>query len=362
MRGGLRFGWVFAAVWLFYLLENLNALLDRPAGWAKVLGLAGLAGFAVAYLAAAAVLRRIRFGGLSRLPVWWMLLVLSALFAMQLPGAGQHALPCLTYLSAVAVMGLPVAAGVSVAGALVVGAELVTWLVPGWADNGYGLAALLGGVATYGIRLATERQQRLAATQKELAELAVHNERARIASELHDILGHSLTVVTVKAELAQRLLDVDLDRARKELAELEGLARDALSDVRATALGVRGISLPGEIAAARVALAAANVQASLPGAADEVPTALRELFAWTIREAVTNIVRHAGASRAEVRLGPRSVEIIDDGAGPPPDPGGPGPRGQGLRGLRRRAEELGGTLVAGARGDRPGFRVRVEVP
>jgi len=129
--------------------------------------------------------------------------------------------------------------------------------------------------------------------------------------------------------------------------------------VRTTALGVRGISLPGEIAAAREALAAANVQADLPGAADEVPTRLRELFAWTIREAVTNIVRHSHATHAQVRLGPHSVEILDDGPGEAP---GATTGGQGLRGLRERAEALGGRLTVGRRPDTPGFRVCVEVP
>jgi two-component system sensor histidine kinase DesK len=121
---------------------------------------------------------------------------------------------------------------------------------------------------------------------------------------------------------------------------------------------MRGISLPGEIAAAREALAAANVEADLPGAADQVPSRLRELFAWTIREAVTNIVRHSRAAHAEVRLGPSSVEILDDG----PGPARTAPDGQGLRGLRHRAEALGGHLTVGRREDRPGFRVRVEVP
>ena len=91
-------------------------------------------------------------------------------------------------------------------------------------------------------------------------------------------------------------------KAFAEAADLEALARDALADVRSTAMGVRGISLPGEIAAAREALAAANVEADLPGAADEVPTRNRELFAWTIREAVTNVVRHSGARHVRVLL------------------------------------------------------------
>jgi two-component system sensor histidine kinase DesK len=121
---------------------------------------------------------------------------------------------------------------------------------------------------------------------------------------------------------------------------------------------VRGISLPGEIAAAREALAAAHVEADLPGAADEVPTRWRELFAWTIREAVTNVVRHSRATRCAVRLGPACVEIVDDGVGGPAG----ATDGQGLRGLRRRAEALGATLTVGARDGTPGFRVRVEVP
>ena len=354
-----RHGWIFAAAWLFYLNENLTALWHHPAGWARNVGLVALAGFAVAYLGGVAVLRAARLGGRENLwRTWLVLLVQLGLFGLQVPAAGHHALTCITYIAATATMGLPIAQGGPFAGVLVIGTELLARFVPGWEDNGYGLAVLLGGAASYGIRLAAERQRRLQATQEELATLAVQNERNRIARDLHDILGHSLTVVTVKAELAQRLLDVDVEKARSELRDLEVLARDALADVRSTALGVRGISLPGEIAAAREALASANVDADLPGAADEVPTPLRELFAWTIREAVTNIVRHAHATRAEVRLGPASVEILDDGVGVFEKSAG----GQGLDGLRRRAEQQGGTLTVGARKDKPGFRVRVEVP
>jgi two-component system, NarL family, sensor histidine kinase DesK len=359
-----RFGWVFAAVWLFYLGENLSALVGRPPGWRRDLGLAALAAFALLYLAMVAVMRRVR-SGVARsgdrrvvIQVWLGVLGMLALTALQAPAIGSHALTCLVYVAAAAMVALPIAQAVGVAAVLVVGAEALARLVPGWEDKGYGLAVLLGSVATWGVRLAAERQRRLIAAQQEIAALAVQNERARIAADLHDILGHSLTVVTVKAELAQRLLDVDADRARTELGDLERLARDALADVRATALGVRGISLPGEIAAAREALAAAHVEADLPGAADEVPTRWRELFAWTIREAVTNVVRHSRATRCAVRLGPACVEIVDDGVGGPARASD----GQGLSGLRRRAEALGATLTVGARDGTPGFRVRVEVP
>ena len=362
-----RFGWVFAAVWLFWLNENVKALLHHPNLWWRDVGLVAVAGFAVLFLVLTALMRRARHAipGLPALgsrqltvQVWLGLGAMLALFGLQVPGAGSKALTCLVYVAASAVVGLPLSQGLPLAAVLGVTAEALPLLVGGWTDDGYGLAVLLGSAATWGMRLAGERQNRLQVAQSEIAAMAVQNERARIAADLHDILGHSLTVVTVKAELAQRLLDIDIERARKELQDLESLARDALSDVRATAMGVRGISLPGEIAAAREALAAANVEARLPGAADEVPTRNRELFAWTIREAVTNIVRHSQARHAEVRLGPGGVEIVDDGEAAPAGAGD----GQGLRGLRRRAEEHGARLIVGRRDDVPGFRVRVEVP
>ncbi|MEU4689350.1 histidine kinase [Actinoplanes sp. NPDC023714] len=474
-RPAPRYGWAFAAIWLFYLGENLNALLTAGPGWQRSVGLAALAGFAVVYVLVLAQLRHLRWsfssssspaspasfspssfsaasfsaalpssGPFGALFVWLALVVMTGLGALQIPGAGPHALTCLVYIAATAMMGLPRRQGITVAVTMVVLAEVLLRTLPGWrtAGHGYSLAIVLAAVATGGIRLALDRQRRLRVAQGEIAALAVADERARIAADLHDILGHSLTVVTVKAELAQRLLDVDLDRARAELRDLESLARDALADVRATALGMRGISLPGEIAAARQALAAANIEADLPGAADDVPTRNRELFAWTIREAVTNIVRHSGARHAMVRLTPRSVEILDDGVGvqagspgsgaggsgagdfaaggsqaggpgfPPGDLGaaggsrtgglgaaggfpaggspagslgagdfpagdlraggfpagglgaggglGPG-GGQGLAGLRRRADELGAHLTVGNRADgEPGFRVLME--
>ncbi|MCU7722528.1 sensor histidine kinase [Actinoplanes sp. KI2] len=362
---GEKYGWIFAAVWLFYLLDTVSALLTRASMPWRVIGLVAVVLFGATYLMVvkmSSVMRRTP----HNVPPEYVvrstvgIAVMLGLFGLMVPGAGSHALTCLVYIAAFAMVSLPLPRAIAFAALLATTAEALPAIVPGWTDNGYGLAVVLGSLATWGIRLATERQSRLLAAQKEIADLAVQNERSRIAADLHDILGHSLTVVTVKAELAQRLLDVDVERARKELADLEGLARDALADVRSTAMGMRGISLPGEIAAAREALEAANVQATLPGAADEVPSRNRELFAWTIREAVTNVVRHSKARHVAVLLAPASVEIVDDGVGHLPDktPN----NGQGLAGLRRRAEALGGRLTVGGREDQQGFRVRVEVP
>jgi two-component system, NarL family, sensor histidine kinase DesK len=183
--------------------------------------------------------------------------------------------------------------------------------------------------------------------------LVVENERTRFARDLHDILGHSLTVITVKAELAGRLMDVDPDRARAEVADLERLSRDALADVRRAVDGYREITLPGELSRARVALEAAGIEARVPGTTDDVPGELRELFAWTVREGVTNVLRHSRASTCEIRLGPTSAEVRDDGVGCGDGSGA----GAGLTGLRERAVAAGATVVT--RDLAPGFSLAV---
>jgi two-component system sensor histidine kinase DesK len=122
--------------------------------------------------------------------------------------------------------------------------------------------------------------------------------------------------------------------------DLERLSRDALSDVRRAVEGYRDLTLPGELARAREALRAAGIEADLPHSTDEVPSRLRELFAWTVREGVTNVIRHSGATRCTVRFGPEGVEVLDDGLGAL-EPGA----GHGISGLRERAGALGAVLV-----------------
>lgn len=204
------------------------------------------------------------------------------------------------------------------------------------------------------IRLTVE----LRATREELARAAVAEERARIGRDLHDILGHSLTAIAVKAGLARRLAQRGegvAERVTAEIGDIERLAREALADVRATAAGYRDVSLAGELAVARSVLTAAGIDAELPTAVDDVSPVGREVFGYVVREAVTNVVRHSGASRCVIELTPVSIEIRDDGAG------GLLTRqdGRGLRGLAERLEAVGGTLVAGRIDG--GFRVRAEL-
>jgi two-component system sensor histidine kinase DesK len=193
-----------------------------------------------------------------------------------------------------------------------------------------------------------------------VAALAVEEERARLSRDLHDVLGHSLTTITVKAGLARRVLEsgAGRDRAIDEVADVEHLARQALSEVRATVSGYRKASLPAELAGARAALRAADIAADLPHAVDNVPVPLQEPFAYVLREAVTNVIRHSGASRCEVRLGDTWIEVVDDGHGSAVDGGR---HGHGLTGLAERLAPLGGTLDAGS-GENGGFRVHATVP
>jgi len=348
--------WLLGAVWLFYLWEPLRVLVRDATGWQRVLGIAALTGFCGLYLYAISRGRRYRFTNVQT-PLrqrWAVLIGLSLLVVAMVPGAGSSALAASVFVAATAALSLPRRQSIAALVVIFVITESLPRIVPGWSDNGYGLAVALAGLAVWGLRTVLERNRQLFEAQERLAEAAVEEERSRIAADLHDILGHSLTVITVKAELAARLLDLDLDRARAELRDLEMLSRDALADVRSTALGLRGVSLPGEIAAARAALDAAGINAELPSVADEVPSRWRELFAWTIRESVTNLVRHSGASWCTVRLTPRSVEVLDNGRGDT------GIGGQGLDGLRDRVRAAGARIEVGDRADGSGFRVYVE--
>ena len=174
-------------------------------------------------------------------------------------------------------------------------------------------------------------------------ELTITAERDRVARDVHDVLGHSLTVVSVKAELAQRLIDLDPDRARTELAEIQTLTRQALAEIRSTVGGLRAAGLDDEMAAATVALQAAGIEAHLPADSTALDPRRRTVAAWVLREAVTNVVRHSGAQHCTVTLDNSRLVVTDDGRGVDALL-----IGNGLRGLRERVDDSGGELRVGA--------------
>ena len=361
-----RFGWLFAAIWLFYLLDPLHsAWTGRHAslGW-RVVAIAALIAFAAGFITFFASWRSRRLiGGQARSALVWPVLGAGVvLLALAAPGAGVATLGGLVYVGVTAVMTLPLRRSLPVVLGIAVAMFAVPRLVPGWAPNDGAIPSLLlGCFAAYGISQVIERNGQLARAREQLVDLAVTRERERMGRDVHDILGHSLTVITVKTELAGRMLETlpatpAADRARTEVADVERLAREALADVRATVSGTREVSLTGELAAARSALAAAGIRADLPGAVDVVPARHRDLFAWALREGVTNVVRHSAATCCRIRLTPDCVEVRDDGRGPGSCDGG----GNGLAGLQSRAAKAGGRLEI-ERSPEGGFLMRVTV-
>jgi two-component system sensor histidine kinase DesK len=214
-------------------------------------------------------------------------------------------------------------------------------------------------MAAFGRVLRVNRELR--STREELATLAVAEERLRIARDVHDLLGHSLSVITLKSELAARLLERDPARAAGELEEIQAVSREALAEVREAVQGYRGLALADSITRARTALTAAGIDCELAGAQPALPADVDAVLAWAVREGTTNVIRHSQARHCEIRIRAddesAALEIDDDGrAAPAPSPGG-----SGLEGLRERAQRVRGTLEAGARPE-GGFRLRVTVP
>ncbi|WP_208868283.1 histidine kinase [Microbispora triticiradicis] len=196
----------------------------------------------------------------------------------------------------------------------------------------------------------------LGQAHEEIAALAAAAERDRLARDLHDVLGHSLTTITVKSGLARRVLESggDPERALAELRDVERLSRQAHGEVRLTVSGRRRPSLAAELAGARAALRAAGIGAVLPPSADHVRAELAGPFAYVLREGVTNVIRHSGATRCEVLLGDDWLEVRDDGPGR-----NAAEPGNGLSGLAERLRAVGGRIEAGPL-PAGGFRLRAS--
>jgi two-component system, NarL family, sensor histidine kinase DesK len=343
-----RLGVVFAAVWLVFLVTPAQEAWQQHTSVRGWVGLLGLACFAFSYLASFHVMRLRRLqgrDGRSASQGALAVAVLTVLGVLVCLAVGQPGMATVVYIAVSTVMWLPGRLALGLVALLAVLTDLSGRLVPGWEHDGsLTFAVCTAAFAMWGVTQLMMRNVELLRARDENARLAVAEERNRFGRDLHDILGHSLTVITVKAELANRLLEVDPVRARSELDDLERLSRDALADVRRAVEGYRDLTLPGEIARAREALLAADIDADLPNSTDEVRSELRELFAWTVREGVTNVIRHSGATRCTVRLGATEVEVRDDGTGPVSDPA-EAPGGHGIAGLRERAAASGAVLV-----------------
>lgn len=200
------------------------------------------------------------------------------------------------------------------------------------------MSLFMSATAAFSIERSIARS-RLATAEQRNAVLAVAAERERIGRDLHDILGHSLTAIAVKGDLARRLVTRDPDAAAAQLDELVTIARQALSETRATASGLRETRAASELASARSVLESAGITCRTPSAIPHLDDAVSELFGFVIREGVTNVVRHAGATTCQIEVTSDGVEVRDDGTrGPRVSRDG---RPHGLSGLQGRAAALG---------------------
>ena len=224
----------------------------------------------------------------------------------------------------------------------------------------WGFISLFSFAVGAGNLIAAQRiraNQKLGLAHEEIAQLAKVAERERIARDLHDVLGHTLSVVVLKSELAGKLMRKDPERALKEMGEVEEIARHALAEVREAIRGYRSEGLAAEIERARTALDAAGVSLDCTTALPSLRPAEETMVSLVVREAVTNIVRHAHASRCSIRFKhdekTRRLVVEDDGRG------GIRNEGNGLRGMRERVEALGGKLWFDSEA---GTRLTIEIP
>ncbi|MFJ6687862.1 sensor histidine kinase [Streptomyces sp. NPDC091294] len=245
---------------------------------------------------------------------------------------------------------------------LAVAAGVVAGVKDGWNGLNIAYGTFLSTMVTAAILSLSDAVRQLRAAREELATRAVAEERLRFSRDLHDLLGHTLSVIVVKSEAARRLAPRDLDAALTQITDIESVGRQALTEVREAVTGYREGSLGTELDRARSALSAADVDPVVRRSGPPLPPQAEALLGWVVREAVTNVVRHSGASRCEIAVAGSAdrvrLTITDNGTGAGSAAQGPG---TGLTGLRERLATAGGSLTAGAE-PRGGFSVTAELP
>lgn len=344
-------GRFWSSVYLLFIWFPLLPFLDtEPPVSRVILAVGGLLGFVACYLRVAWT----ALGRPRRNATPWALGLLYVLWIALVPPLGDQWLLMSTYFTVAALVasvprramfvGMAVIVAGSIGGLLYLGLPVSgTWWIP--------LQSVLfaGLIDTF---------QRFREERAKAEQLAVDNERLRFSRDMHDIIGHSLSVMTLKTQLADRLIERDPVRAREEIKQLEELSRQALEDVREAVNGYRALSLREELTRAREALTAAGIHFAV--AAGDVPADAESLLASVVREGTTNVVRHSRANHCKIKVfidGDHVVaEVSDDGLGSGKALGD----GNGLRGMSERLDAVGGTLEHSATDE--GFVLLARLP
>ena len=337
----------FSAPWLVFLLMPLDSFLTTPElAQVRWTGVALVVLFAVVNCSAYAVPWLVPVTSTVRRSVIWTALMILPLVGMAVLTPSDIHVILLgfgMYFVAFWIFGTIAPYRLRLTVAASMGA--ICWLtfvtVSGFDFSSHGGIALFIGAPLLGLlgfSYLIELGERADVAR---ASLALSEEREEIARDVHDVLGHSLTVITLKAELAQRLLEIDPARAGAEMEAIAQLSRASLAEVRSTVTRLRVPDFSGEIEGAGRALQTAGIRAELPEAQNALAVAgvNAKLFSWVLREAVTNMVRHSGANAARVRLSATGLDILDNGVGVGDA------RGNGLTGMTQRVAASGGSVV-----------------
>jgi len=363
-----RWWTAFAAGWLLVLVITIGQLAREPLSPARhVLTLVDLTVLAAVYLWLTLAIAPTsgpretgrKTGIVERCVAIAAMAVLVVPLVYLVPEGGMwwH----IMYAVVAAGLALPPVAAACVIAALVVAAMLAAWFLAGIADLRL-LILLAIGAGAIAVRLLALLVQQLRDARGELARRAADEERLRIARDLHDLLGHSLSLIVLESQLVGRIVRRSPVDAERKVAEIERAAREALQQVRSVVAGYRQPTLQGELSAARELLDASGVRTVVDDAVGPLPPNAERLLAWTIREAVTNVIRHSRARECVIRTHRDGdcawVTIVDDGLGPSDSHA---VAGSGLAGLAERAQAEAGRLTMGP-GPSGGFSIALAVP
>lgn len=359
-----QFGRLGSAVWVFFIAAPVADLFQRPfSPLHRGLTLLGVAVFLAIYLPL--TLFPMALDGVATHARRLGIVVLYALAITLSLTSGTIWLALFYYCESTFGWMTPRVAVRAIAATTLLVLILAWMLDPAPLHVGGAVAqTALVGLLVLGMFQMIRTNAALHAARKEVARLAVAEERLRFARDLHDLLGHSLSLITLKSELAGQLVSFAPDRAASEIGDIERVAREALREVREAVVGYRQPTLATELTHARTVLDAGGIACEITDATGTLPAALDAVLAWTVREGVTNVIRHSHAHHCELRFarGEDAVvgEITDDGSGSGPNGPNTG-TGSGLAGLRERVAMQGGRLEAGST-HAGGFGLRVMLP